>query len=688
MKSIILGTAGHIDHGKTALVKALTGIDADRLEEEKRRGITIDLGFAHLELPILSDTLERIDKNEAVSPRSPDRAGFARAGVESPTTRRTAPQQEQNGLKETKSTGGLERSDSIKLGFIDVPGHERFVRNMLAGVGGIDLVLLVIAADESIKPQTREHFEICRLLSIPRGITVITKADLVDEDTLSVVRLEIEDFVRGSFLDVSRSPVVAVSALKGTGLDELKREIIRLSAEVPARDTEALFRLPIDRVFTMKGFGAVVTGTLIAGKIKKEEEVEIFPSRSRARVRGVQVHSSAADQAIAGQRTALNLAGVQLEELARGMTLAAPGVLEPTQRIEVKISLLKDARPLKNRSRVHLHAFSSETIAEVALQGVNELKPGATAFAQLRTAEPLLLLPGDRAILRQFSPVITIGGAVVLDAFPLPRQKPEMREKILNTLSSGTRQDALLARIARRGHQGLSVSDAVRETGLKQSVLQPVIAALGQQKQIIQAGEFLLATAAAQKTREKLAATLDAFHKANPLVAGISKEELREKLGLHQTVLESLLGQLVRDKKVEVSGEQVRLAGRGVELKDEEAKAKEQIERAFAQAGLKVPLMKEVLDKLPVDKARAQKLVTLLLRDRVLVKLSDDLVFHHTALDGLRQLMATQKSKTPKIDVPTFKDLIGVTRKYAIPLLEYLDQQRVTRRVGDERIIV
>src|ERR1051326_7697178 len=248
MKSIIIGTARHIDHGKTALVKALTGIDADRLEEEKRRGITIDLGFAHLEL----------------------------AG---PT------------------------GEKIRLGFIDVPGHERFVRNMLAGVGGMDLVLMVIAADESIKPQTREHFEICRLLSIPRGITVITKSDMVDEDTLSVVRMEIEDFVRGSFLDVSRSPVVAVSALKGAGLDELKREIVRLSAEGPARDTEALFRLPIDRVFTMKGFGAVVTGTLIAGKIKKEEEVEIFPSRKRARVRGVQVHSSAADQAIAGQRT-------------------------------------------------------------------------------------------------------------------------------------------------------------------------------------------------------------------------------------------------------------------------------------------------------------------------------------------------------------------------------------------------
>ncbi|HZD96411.1 MAG TPA: SelB C-terminal domain-containing protein, partial [Candidatus Sulfotelmatobacter sp.] len=375
-------------------------------------------------------------------------------------------------------------------------------------------------------------------------------------------------------------------------------------------------------------------------------------------------------------------------ELARGMTLTAPGMLEPTQRIAVQISLLKDAKPLKNRARVHLHAFTSETIAEVALHGITELKPGATAFAQLRTVDPLLLLPGDRAILRQFSPVITIGGAVVLDAFPISRQKPETLQVFLNTLSSGTRQEALLARIARRGHSGLSLPAAVRETGLKSSVLQTIIAGLVQQKQIIQVGEFLLATAAAQKTREKLLATLDVFHKTNPLVGGISKEELREKLDLHQAVMEALLAQLARDKKVEVSGEQVRLAGRGVELKDEEAKAKEQIERAFAQAGLKVPLMKEVLDKLPVDKTRAQKLVTLLLRDRVLIKLADDLVFHQTALEGLRQLIAAQKAKTPKIDVPTFKDLIGVTRKYAIPLLEYLDQQRITRRVGDERIII
>jgi selenocysteine-specific elongation factor len=666
MKHVILGTAGHIDHGKTALVKALTGIDADRLEEEKRRGITIDLGFAHLELPIPGGEADH----------APSRPASGAEQIQ----------------KREQIISGLERSDrketKLKLGFIDVPGHERFVRNMLAGVGGIDLVLMVIAADESIKPQTREHFEICRLLSIPRGITVITKSDMVDEDTLSVVRMEIEDFVRGSFLDVSSSPVVAVSALKGTGLDELKREIVRLAADVPARDTEALFRLPIDRVFTMKGFGAVVTGTLIAGKVKKEEEIEIFPGRKRARVRGVQVHGSTADQAIAGQRTALNLAGVQMEELARGMTLAAPGAFEPTQKFEVQISLLKDAKPLKNRARVHFHAFTSETIAEVALHGVTELKPGASAFAQLRTAEPLLLLPGDRAILRQFSPVITIGGAVVLDAFPLSRQKQDAVQRFLQTLSSGNRQDALLARIARRGHEGLSLAAAVRETGLKQSVLQPMVGVLVQQRQIIQVGEFLLSSDALQKTRDKLIAALEAFHKANPLVGGISKEELREKLGLHQTVMEAMLAQLTRDKKAEVAGEQVRLSGRGVELKDEEAKAKAQIEKAFADAGLKVPLMKEVLDKLPVDKARAQKLVTLLLRDRVLIKLADDLVFHHAALEGLRQLMATQKAKTQKIDVATFKDLLGVTRKYAIPLLEYLDQQRITRRVGDERIIL
>jgi selenocysteine-specific elongation factor len=324
----------------------------------------------------------------------------------------------------------------------------------------------------------------------------------------------------------------------------------------------------------------------------------------------------------------------------------------------------------------------------VALYEDDTLKPGTTALAQLRVAEPLLLLPGDRAILRQFSPVVTVGGAMVLDAFPLTRQKKAERMAFLKVLSAGTRTESLLARISRRGQDGLSLGAAVREAGLKSSVLQPLVTVQLEQKKLVQAGEFLLASDAFVSAREAAVAALDAFHKANPLVGGISKEELRDKLGLQPAVMEAVLTALMRDKKVEVVGEQVRLAGRGVELKDEEAKAKAQIEKAFAQAGLKVPLMKEVLAALPVDKARAQKLVTLLLRDRVLVKLADELVFHHSALEGLRQLMTEQKKKSSKIDVGTFKDLLGVTRKYAIPLLEYLDQQRITRRVGDERIIL
>lgn len=633
MKSIIIGTAGHIDHGKTALVRALTGIDTDRLEEEKRRGITIDLGFAHLELNAAS-------------------------------------------------------GEKLRCGFIDVPGHERFVRNMLAGVGGIDLVLLVVAADESIKPQTREHFEICRLLSIPRGITVITKSDLVDEDTLNVVRLEVEEFVGGSFLDAEHAPVVAVSARTGAELEELKREIARLALEVPSRDTEALFRLPIDRVFVMKGFGTVVTGTLIAGKIQKEDEVELFPLRRRLRIRGVQVHGSTTEKASAGQRTALNLSGATVEELARGMTLAVPGVLEPSQQFDVRLALLKDAKPLKNHARVHLHAFSSETIAEVTLHEGSEIKPGATAFARLRTVDPLLLLPGDRAILRQFSPVVTIGGAIVLDAFPLRRQKKDALLGFLNVLTNGSRPDVLAARIRRRNQDGLSLDDAVREMGMRKTALEPPAAELLKRKQIIRTGELLIGAEAFAAAKSGAVAVLDAFHKANPLVAGISKEELREKLGLRPEVMQTLLTELVTGKKVDVAGEQVRLAGRGVELKDEESKAKKEIEQAFAAAGLKVPYMDEVLSRLPVDKTRAQKLVTLLLRDRVLVKLADNLVFHQNALQGLRQTMTEYKTKSPKIDVGRFKDLTGVSRKYAIPLLEYLDRERVTRRVGDERVIL
>jgi selenocysteine-specific elongation factor len=630
MKSVIVGTAGHIDHGKTALVKALTGIDADRLEEEKRRGITIDIGFAHFELP------------------APD-------------------------------------GSRIRVGFVDVPGHERFVRNMLAGVGGIDLVLLVIAADEGIKPQTREHFDICRLLAIRRGITVLTKSDAVDAETLEVVRLEVEDYVRGSFLDPAQSPVIAVSSLTSAGLNDLKSALARVASEVAVKDSTALARLPIDRVFTMKGFGTVVTGTLVAGTIRKEEELELFPAGKRVRVRGVQVHGLPAEAAVAGQRTALNLAGVSTEDLARGMTLATADTFHSTARVDALLSLLPSAKPFKDGARVHFHAYTTETIAEARLYGGKQLKPGDEAYAQLRFAEPMLLLPGDRFIVRQFSPVITIGGGVVLDASPATRkQRGEDAIAFLRIMRDGSPEQALAARVTRRGAIGLPLDGIPGEMNLRREDTRKLAARAG----LVRCDSVLVAPVAFLEAKANVLQALNKFHDANPLVAGMSKEELRDRVGLGPEVFYSVLEKLTEEKKMEAAGELVHLPGRGVVMKDEEAESKKIIEQAFASAGLKVPSLKEVLAGLKVDKIRAQKIVTLLLRDRVLIKISEELVFHQSALMDLRHKIATLKTTTPKIDVARFKEMTGVSRKYAIPLLEYLDRERVTRRVGDERVII
>jgi len=630
MKSVIVGTAGHIDHGKTALVKALTGIDADRLEEEKRRGITIDIGFAHLELP--------------------------------------AP----NG-------------EIVRLGFVDVPGHERFVRNMLAGIGGIDLVMLVIAADEGIKPQTREHFDICRLLAVRRGMTVLTKSDAVDRDTLAVVRLEVEDFLRGSFLDPANSPIVAASSLNGAGLDEVKTALARIASEATSKDATAFARLPIDRVFTMKGFGTVVTGTLVSGTIHKEEELEVFPGGKRVRVRGVQVHGSSSEQAIAGQRTALNLAGVSTEDLARGMTLATVEAYRSTNRVDALLSLLPTAKPLKEGARVHFHAYTMETIAEVRPYGTKQLKPGEEAYAQLRLTEPTLLLPGDRFILRQFSPVVTIGGGVVLDAVPPTRKRSsDEATTFLKVMRTGSPQQRLSARVARRGATGLPLPDLSVEMNLRQREATKLAAQSG----LLLCNQVLVSQAAFAKAKTHVVETVQAFHDANPLVSAISKEELRERTNLGPDVFHVVLTKLAEEKRLEITGEQARIPGRGVVMKDEESESKKVIERAFAAAGLKVPSLKEVLAGLKVDKVRAQKIVTLLLRDKVLIKVSEELVFHQSALADLRLRVTALKSETTKIDVARFKDLTGVSRKYAIPLLEYLDRERVTRRVGDERLIL
>jgi selenocysteine-specific elongation factor len=633
MRSVVVGTAGHIDHGKTALVKALTGIDADRLEEEKRRGITIDIGFAHMELP------------------GPD-------------------------------------GDKIRMGFVDVPGHERFVRNMLAGVGGIDLVLLAIAADEGIKPQTREHFDICRMLSIPRGITVLTKADSVDPETLDVVRLEVEEFLHGSFLDPAHAPVVPVSALTGTGIEDLKRALVRQSLHIPARDSTAIPRLPIDRVFTMKGFGTVVTGTLISGTIEKELEMEVFPSGQRVRVRGIQVHGSAAEKACAGQRTALNLAGASTGDLARGMMLAPPNTFHASNRIDVSLTLLHSARPLKDRARVHLHAYTSEVIAEVRLYGVKQVAPGEQVLAQLRMEAPGLLLPGDRFIIRQFSPVITIGGGIVLDASPQAKARKDVAASFLRILLNAAPETALQARVARTGQQALSISEAVAESGLPANKIDNALSKLIQSGGIVRIGEFFIHRPALDSLKQLMRVAVEDFHSKSPLVTGMSRKELQESVGVRAQVFSAALDALVKEQRLEIVGEVVRLPGRAVVMKDEEAESKAAIEQAFASAGLAVPALKDVLASLKVDRTRAQKIVTLLLRDKVLVKVSDDLVFHRTALDQLRRQIAVHKTKSPNIDVSQFKDLTGVSRKYAIPLLEYLDRERVTRRVGNARIIL
>jgi selenocysteine-specific elongation factor len=575
----------------------------------------------------------------------------------------------------------------LHLGFVDVPGHERFVRNMLAGVGGIDLVLLVIAADESIKPQTREHFDILQLLGVKRGITVITKSDAVDAETLDVVRLEVEEFLRGTFLEAPRSPVVAVSSLTGAGLDDLKRAMIAAAADVEARDSRALARLPIDRVFTMKGFGTVVTGTLVAGTIRREQELEVFPTGRRVRVRGVQVHGQMADLAIAGQRTALNLAGASREDLSRGMTLAPSSKFSTTRRIDVRLSLLSSApRALKSRTRVHFHANTMETVAEIALHGVKQLGPGAESFAQLKLPEPALLLPGDRFIIRQFSPVVTVGGGVVLDPAPLPRVAE--LEKYLQIMAGDDRELMLIARIARREYRGILLSQLVAETGWTKACVEGRLAPTVKEGRVVRIADLFVDGRAMIRFQQLLVSAVDSFHKKNSLVSGMAREALREQVKSSPEVFAASVDLLSRQKKLEAFGDLVRLPGHGVVMKDEEAESKKKIEEAFAAAGLKVPALHEVIAGLKVDKARAQKIVTLLLRDKALVKISEELVFHRSALEELRRLVAGQKAQSSKMDVAKFKELTGVSRKYAIPLLEYLDREHVTRRVGDTREIL
>ena len=631
-KHVIVGTAGHIDHGKSALVEALTGTDPDRLEEEKRRGITIELGFAFLDL------------------------------------------------------------GDVRLGFVDVPGHERFVRNMLAGAGGIDLMLLVVAADESIKPQTREHFDICRLLGIRRGIVAITKMDLVEPDVLGLVKLEIEEFVRGSFLE--GAPVLGVSAKTGAGLEELKRELVEAASGVSGRDASGYVRLPIDRAFAMKGFGTVVTGTLISGTLRNEDEVELFPTGRRLRVRGLHSGGRAVTKAEAGQRTAVNLADIDAGEITRGMALGTPGVFHATKRIDARITLLPSARAMKDRTRVHFHQGTAETVASVSLLGQDTLRAGGTAFAQLQLDESVFLLPGDRFILRQFSPLMTIGGGVVLDALAARHKKSDSRAiRVLEAWESGKR-DEILAALALEDARGLDLARIIARTGWLEAEARQTIQKLVEARKIRVVAEQPLVVTSAEGFDGLLGdieQELDKFQKQNPLVPGIAKEDLRGRVAdrVKAEVFRAALDDLVARRKIAVAGDIVQRAGREIALSAEESRAKEQIAQEFERAGLAAPVLNEVLGKLPVDMRRAQKLLQILLREKTLVKVTEELVLHKASVERLRELLAAYKRKHgERLPIAAFKELASVSRKYAIPLLEYLDRQGLTRRAGDERVIL
>ena len=618
MKHIIVGTAGHIDHGKTALVKALTGIDADRLEEEKRRGITIDLGFAHLDL-----------------------------------------------------TPGL------RLGFVDVPGHERFVKNMLAGVGGIDLVLFVVAADESIKPQTREHFDICRLLGIGSGVIALTKADLVDADILGLVRLEVEEMVKGSFLE--DAAIVPVSSLTGAGLEELRGELARAAEAAPEKSAAGYFRLPIDRVFSVKGFGTVVTGTLISGSVAREQTVEVYPRERLLRVRGVEVHGDSAERAVAGQRTAVNLADIEPAELARGDVLSEPGRFRAVTHVDCRLQLLPSAKPLKHRAPVHFHSGTAEIGAEVRLFGATVLQPGAAAYARLVLKQAALLLPGDRFIIRMFSPVITIGGGVVLD-LPASLRSTGAAGRLAKL--AGCDEAGRIALLVRESEFGAGMKELVARTGWREADIPAAAAGAA----LMAVGDSWYVDADWFRSASgKLADAVRAFHRENPLATGIAKQDLRARQmpRVPPFLLDALLAAATG---IAVEGETVRMRSHTVVLQQDEERARAAIERAFETAGLAAPAVAEALTKSGIETRRARSLLEILVRQKRLLRINEELVFHHTAIERLRQILAARKSQ--RFGVGEFKEWTGISRKYAIPLLEYLDRERITRREGDRRLVL
>jgi len=633
MKHFVLGTAGHVDHGKTALIKALTGVDTDRLKEEKERGITIELGFASLNLP-----------------------------------------------------------SGQTVGIVDVPGHEKFIKNMVAGAAGIDVVMLVIAADEGIMPQTKEHLHICSLLGITTGIVALTKIDLVEKDWLELVQSEITEFLQGSFLE--NAPIVPVSAIKQEGLADLINAIDAAVSKINEKEDDGIFRLPVDRVFTMKGFGTVITGTMISDHIKIGEEIEILPEAITTRIRGIQVHNQPVEEAWSGQRTAINLQGIEKSTIERGNVLVRPKTVWPSQRLDVFVEFLaSNSKNLKNRALVRLHTGTSEIIARIILLDKDELAPGQKAFAQLVLESADVIIAGDRFVLRSYSPVTTIGGGQIID--PLPLKHKRQNEKIiadLNILQNGSLPEKISIIMERTGFSGINLRGLTFRLGVNAKKIREALESLfsGKKAILLDSEDTTVISAYFYNQLEELIVkNIAAYHKKSPLQEGISKEQLKETLGraISAKLFNLALRSLVKKETIVSDKDNVRLAGHQVQLAGDLDSLRHNIARIYSEAGLTPPSLTDVVNDFKDQKAKAQSIIKLMLKDGDLIKINEEMCFSSEALGKLRDDYKAMLVKDGKATPATFKDLTSLSRKYIIPLMEYFDVNKLTVRVGDHRIL-
>jgi selenocysteine-specific elongation factor len=633
MKQIILGTAGHIDHGKTALVQALTGIDTDRLKEEKARGITIELGFAYLDLP-----------------------------------------------------------SGRRIGIVDVPGHERFVKHMVAGAGGIDIVALIIAADEGVMPQTREHLDICTLLGVTRGLVVLTKIDLVDPELRELAQEDIKDFTKGTFLQ--GAPIIPVSAITGEGIEELIQALEQLVDQVEERSADGLFRLPIDRIFTMRGFGTVVTGTLVSGQVKAGDAVEILPTGILAKIRGLQVHNEKVNQAVAGQRTAVNLQGIEKSAIERGEVLLHPGTVEATKLLDGEIIYLSHApRPLRNGVMLSFHTGTSQQMAKIFLLGVNEVKPGGRGYAQIRLEGPVVALPHDRFVLRGSSLIQTIGGGIILDAHP-HKHKRFKGDAVarLEELKGGDPTSILAFHIWKGGNRGLEMRKLAGYANLPPTTSSATMDELLSSKKVIKfdrEAERVIDGELYGQLKTEMGAALETYHAANPLKQGMPKEELKSKLPpeVDGKLFNALLSDLLGTGAVAQEQDKVRLSGHRIALGEKQQELEEKIEGIMRQSGLGPPSAKELGAQLGAGEKEVQEILSLLADRGSVIKLKGGVYFHRDPLLELREQLITFLKEKERITTQDFKALTGVSRKYSIPLAEYFDAIKVTVRVGDDRIL-